>query len=103
MIEHMSACTLEELYELRARLGRDVLALDEPVPGGLREHTGSFSQSDLERARVEVDLVRLISPVAAPGEHRDDGHTSVAAWCRAPRRWSEAETRTRVRLARLLA
>ena len=56
-----------------------------------------------ERRRVEAELAAVISEVGRRGSYADDGHVSVKGWCRAFTRWSNGETATRARVARLLS
>lgn len=50
--------------------------------------------------RAEAAIVRLIDIADRREVHRDDGHSSVQAWCRATVRWSAAEAADRWRTVR---
>jgi len=69
--------------------------------GGGRALGRRLHQIDREMRRLEAEAVATIAEAVRTRAHGEDGHSAIGGWCRAQTNWSPAETKARVRVARL--
>jgi hypothetical protein len=78
------------------REGGDLGELDGRTIGELMQRL------DLQERRHEARLSLGVAEAERRGAHREDGHSTIAGWCRALMKWSTGEAVTRLRVGRLM-
>jgi len=68
-----------------------------------REQFEHLRRLDAELHRVEFEIAQTLIAAQSSAGYTVDGHRSLIGWCRAANRWSTAESKRRIRIARLLA
>src|SRR5882757_273234 len=66
-----------------------------------RAHGLRLQELDQQLRRIEAQIADTITDAQLAGAYCEDGHSTIAGWCRAQNKWSSAETSARLRTARL--